>query len=74
VGVGEGIFEGLVLEILVVGNCVGDGVGMIEGIWLGDTLGIKDILRLGTGVVGSFVGVGDGISEGLGDGCSGVGG
>jgi len=28
--------------ILVVGNFVGDGVGKLDGIWLGDMLGIED--------------------------------
>jgi len=47
---------------------VGLGVGMIDGLWLGDGEGIKEGLEEGTGVVGSFVGLGDGIKEGLGEG------
>jgi len=44
---------------------VGLGVGTIDGLWLGDGEGIIEGLKDGTGVVGSFVGLGDGIKEGL---------
>jgi len=44
---------------------VGLGVGNDEGNGLGEGLGICEGEELGNGVVGNFVGVGDGIREGL---------
>jgi len=44
---------------------VGAGVGSDDGIWLGDGLGIADGIKLGVGVVGNLVGLGEGIKDGL---------
>jgi hypothetical protein len=48
-----------------IGKAVGLGVGISDGIELGDGLGMLDGEELGSLVVGEYVGVGEGISEGL---------
>jgi len=48
----------------VVGNFVGLGVGVIDGLAVGAGLGISDGLPVGTGVVGSCEGLGEGIKVG----------
>ena len=47
-----------------VGGKLGDGVGTTEGMALGEGLGIELGLLEGIGVVGRFVGLGDGKLEG----------
>jgi len=47
-----------------VGNFVGLGVGTEDGLGEGAGLGISDGLKLGRGVVGSLVGLGEGIVVG----------
>jgi len=56
VGLGDGIREGEELGIGVVGNAVGAGEGMAEGIAVGEGDGIKEGLVVGYGVVGDIVG------------------
>lgn len=48
----------------LVGNFVGLGVGVIDGLAVGAGLGISDGLPVGTGVVGSCEGLGEGIKVG----------
>jgi len=64
VGLGDGMNEGEELGVGVVGNAVGAGLGIAEGIGLGDGEGIREGLELGTGVVGKRVGCVVGIGVG----------
>lgn len=55
-GLGDGIREGEVLGRGVAGDPVGAGVGMTEGMAVGEGDGIKEGLVVGYGVVGCIVG------------------